>query len=123
MTLPSESTNVKLHPSTAVLVDADLRATRHGTNRNVSLFLPVKNNVRGNGQALITPDGVYKMMMGDAKADKIDVGGFESHALRATATTNAPGHDADIAKVPGWLGHANIATTRIYDQRKILAGI
>jgi hypothetical protein len=27
-------------------------------------------------------------------------------------------HQADIAKVQEWLGHANIATTRIYDHRK-----
>jgi integrase/recombinase XerD len=46
--------------------------------------------------------------------------GFEigAHALRATAATNALGHQADIAKVQEWLGHANIATTRIYDHRR-----
>ena len=46
--------------------------------------------------------------------------GFEigAHALRATAATNALEHDADIAKVQKWLGHANIATTRLYDRRK-----
>ena len=27
-------------------------------------------------------------------------------------------HNADIAKVQEWLGHANIATTRLYDKRK-----
>ena len=42
-----------------------------------------------------------------------------AHALRATAATNALDHQADIAKVQEWLGHANIATTRIYDHRKI----
>ena len=31
----------------------------------------------------------------------------------ATAATNALDHQADIAKVQEWLGHANIATTRI----------
>jgi len=38
---------------------------------------------------------------------------------RATAATNALDHDADIAKVQEWLGHANIATTRIYDRHKM----
>jgi integrase/recombinase XerD len=41
-----------------------------------------------------------------------------AHAMRATAATNALGHHADIAKVQEWLGHANIATTRIYDHRE-----
>jgi integrase/recombinase XerD len=41
-----------------------------------------------------------------------------AHALRATAATNALDHQADIAKVQEWLGHANIATTRIYDPRR-----
>jgi site-specific recombinase XerD len=40
------------------------------------------------------------------------------HALRATAATNALDHDADIAKVQEWLGHAKIAPTRLYDRRK-----
>jgi site-specific recombinase XerD len=38
--------------------------------------------------------------------------------LRATAATNALDHQADIAKVQAWLGHGNIAMTRIYDHRK-----
>jgi integrase/recombinase XerD len=41
------------------------------------------------------------------------------HGLRATAATNAPDHQADIAKVQEWLGHASISTTRLYDRRKM----
>jgi hypothetical protein len=37
--------------------------------------------------------------------------------MRATTATNALDNGADIAKVQEWLGHANIATTRIYDHR------
>ena len=48
----------------------------------------------------------------------ISVRGFGPHALRATAATNALDHEADIAKVQEWLGHANIATTRLYDRRR-----
>jgi integrase/recombinase XerD len=47
-----------------------------------------------------------------------DVHGFCAHALRATAATNALAHNADIAKVQEWLGHVNIATTRLYDRRQ-----
>jgi Phage integrase family len=54
-------------------------------------------------------------------AEKIGLTGIERlgvHVLRATAATNALDHQADIAKVQEWLGHANIATTRLYDHRK-----
>ena len=42
------------------------------------------------------------------------------HALRATAATNALKHDADIARVHYWLGHANVSTTRlnVYNRRE-----
>ncbi len=46
------------------------------------------------------------------------VEGLCLHALRATAATNALEHEADIAFVQEWLGHANIATTRLYDRRR-----
>lgn len=39
--------------------------------------------------------------------------------LHAGTATNALEHHADIAKVQEWLGHANIATTRIYDRRPV----
>jgi hypothetical protein len=37
----------------------------------------------------------------------------------ATAAINARDHQAGIAKVQEWLGHANTWTTRIYDHCKI----
>jgi integrase len=47
----------------------------------------------------------------------VNIEGFGAHSLRATAATNALDHEADIAKVQEWLGHANIATTRLYGWR------
>jgi site-specific recombinase XerC len=35
-----------------------------------------------------------------------------------TTATNALAHNADIAKVQEWLGHDNIATTRLYERRQ-----
>jgi integrase/recombinase XerD len=67
----------------------------------------------------MTADGVYKLLQ--VYAEKIGLSGIERlgvHAFRATAATNALDHQADIAKVQEWLGHANIATTRLYDRRK-----
>lgn len=75
--------------------------------------------MHGDKRAPVTADGIYKMLAGYAASLKMDVAGFGPHALRATAATNALDHEADIAKVQEWLGHASIATTRIYDRRKM----
>ena len=53
-----------------------------------------------------------------AAAAEVKVEGLSLHALRATAATNALENEADIAFVQEWLGHANIATTRLYDRRR-----
>lgn len=53
------------------------------------------------------------------RSGRIDVAGFGPHSLRASAGTNALEHGADIAAVSEWLGHANIATTRLYDKRVV----
>ncbi len=66
-----------------------------------------------------TLDGVYKLLREYAAPAKIDIEGLGPHSLRATAAINALDHEADIAKVQEWLGHANIATTRIYDRRSM----
>jgi len=63
----------------------------------------------------MTPGTVYDLVRGYSKALGFEVG---AHSLRATVATNALDHQADIAKVQEWLGHANIATTRLYDRHK-----
>jgi len=42
-----------------------------------------------------------------------EVNGLCVHSMRVTAATNAFSHEADIAKVQEWLGHANVSTTRL----------
>ena len=69
-------------------------------------------------EGAITADGIYKMVKLYAKRVGVNIEGFGALSLRATAATNALDHEADIAKVQEWLGHANIATTRLYDRRK-----
>lgn len=111
---------VPLHPAAASTITAYLEAAGHGADDKVSpLFRPVSNNARGT--RAITPDGVYKVLAKYAKLADIDVEGFGPHALRATAATNALEHNADIAKVQQWLGHANISTTQVYDRRQMRA--
>jgi site-specific recombinase XerD len=104
-----------LHPGTNTLIHDYLEASRHGIDENGPLFRPVKNNRTGTLEGALTPDGVYRLVRSYSAQLGFEIG---AHALRATAATNALDNQADIAKVQEWLGHANIATTRIYDHRK-----
>jgi integrase/recombinase XerD len=104
-----------LHPGTNSLIHEYLEASGHGTDETSALFRPVKNNRTGTLEGALTPDGVYRLVRSYSAQLGFEIG---AHALRATAATNALDNQADIAKVHEWLGHANIATTRIYDHRK-----
>lgn len=109
---------VPLHPAASGLIHDYLEADGRALDVNGPLFRPLRNNrpaSAATGAHAITADGVYKIVRAYSKALGFEIG---AHALRATAATNALDHQADIAKVQEWLGHANIATTRIYDHRK-----
>jgi integrase/recombinase XerD len=104
-----------LHPGTNGLITDYLDAAGHGMDESGALFRSVSNNRSGKPERAITADGVYKLVRSYSARLGFEIG---AHALRATAATNALDHQADIAKVQEWLGHANISTTRIYDHRR-----
>jgi integrase/recombinase XerD len=105
---------VPLHPAAGGLIHEYLELAGHGADDTGALFRPVSNNTHGSSKG-ITADGVYRLVRAYSGQLGFEIG---AHSLRATAATNALDHQADIAKVQEWLGHANIATTRIYDHRK-----
>lgn len=104
-----------MNPSTAPLIHDYLEVAGHGAELDGPLFRPVRNNRTGTLDTALTPDGVCKLVRRYSTELGFSIG---AHALRATAATNALDNKADIAKIQEWLGHANIATTRIYDHRK-----
>jgi integrase/recombinase XerD len=104
-----------LHPGTNELIHDYLETAGHGSDDNGALFRPIRNNRIGRLDKALDPDMVYRLVRGYSAHPGFEIG---AHALRATAANNALDHQADIAKVQEWLGHANIATTRIYDHRK-----
>lgn len=106
---------VPLHPAASGLIHEYVEAAGHGMEDTGALFRSTSNNRVEGSQKAITPDAVYKMVQNYSEKLGFKIG---AHSLRATAATNALDHQADIAKVQEWLGHANIATTRIYDHRK-----
>ena len=104
-----------LHPGAHGLINDYLDAAGHGIDEAGALFRPIRNNRTGRMEGPITADGVYRLVRGYSAQLGFQIG---AHALRATAATNALDHQADIAKVQEWLGHANISITRIYDHRR-----
>lgn len=107
--------NIPLHPGTQASLTDYLEASGHLGEKSSALLRPIRNNRTGRLDRPLSADGVYKIVRGYARQLGVSIG---AHALRATAATNALEHEADIAKVQEWLGHANIATTRLYDRRK-----
>jgi integrase/recombinase XerD len=104
-----------LHPGTNELIHDYLEAAGHAADDNGALFRPIRNNRTGRIDEALDPDMIYKLVQKYSAELGFEIG---AHALRATAATNPLDHQADIAKVQEWLGHANISTTRIYDHRK-----
>jgi integrase/recombinase XerD len=113
---------VPVATNTQRLVQRYLEVAKHGEDLEGALFRPVSNNTAKRRRKALSPGAVYQEIVkhyGKQVGITVDVHGFCVHSLRATAATNALVHNADIAKVQEWLGHANISTTRIYDKRRM----
>lgn len=108
---------IPTHPNTLRLVAEYLQAAGHGPELDGPLFRPVRSRAGAVATAL-TPGGVYSEVV-VRYMTQVGITGdnMGPHALRATAATSALEHNADIAKVQEWLGHASISTTRVYDRR------
>ena len=106
------------HPHSLRLVAEYLAASGHGQEADGPLFRRVRLPKVGSPATALTPGGVYSEVVVRYMA-QVGITGdnMGPHALRATAATSALEHQADIAQVQEWLGHASIATTRIYDRR------
>ena len=112
---------VPLHPLAQRLIEQFLMLAGHGEDLGCPLFRPVRNNRTGTLIRPLNPNSIYRNVVrkyGQATGLNIEVNGLCVHSMRATAATNALSHEADIAKVQEWLGHANVSTTRLYDRRK-----
>ena len=100
-------------------IEAYLAAAPFVEDRQAPLF----RSTRQGQSSGLTPDAIYKRVAkyGRDTGIALEVNGLSPHAMRATAATNALSHQADIAMVQHWLGHSNIATTKLYDRRHMRA--
>ncbi len=112
---------VPVHAMAQRLIEEYLALAGHGADAGGPLFRPVTNNRTGELNRPLDPASVYRNIVrkyGLETGISAEVNGLCVHSLRATAATNALSHEANIAKVQEWLGHANVSTTRLYDRRK-----
>lgn len=113
---------VPIHAAAQRLIEEYLALAGHGADVGGPLFRPVKNNRTAEGlDRPLDPASLYRNIVrhyGLAVGVSAEVVGLCVPSLRATAATNALSHQADIANVQEWLGHANVSTTRLYDRRK-----
>lgn len=109
---------VPSHPQTLDRIEEYLEFAGHRDDMDGPLFRAVSKGGVSSENALSSTALYNSVVMHYAEQAGVKVVGFCVHSLRATAATNALENSADIAKVQEWLGHANIATTRLYDKRK-----
>lgn len=112
---------VPAHAQAQRLIESYLLMAGHGEDHDGPLFRPVRNNRTRELERPLNTNSLYRNIVrkyGQATGLNIEVNGLCVHSMRATAATNALSHEADIAKVQEWLGHANVSTTRLYDRRK-----
>jgi len=85
------------------------------------VFRPVTNRSGDLDRPLESHLGLpqHRAEVGLETGVSAEVNGPCVHSLRATTAPNALSHEADIAKVQEWLGHANVSTTELYNRRKM----
>ena len=109
---------IPAHPVAVATIKQYLETAGHRSEPQSPLFRPVKNNATHTLSKAISGSALYTdIVKRYAKEAGIPSDSIRPHALRSTAATNALEHGADIAQVQQWLGHSNIATTRLYDKR------
>jgi integrase/recombinase XerD len=106
------------HPNSLRLVAEYLTASGHSGEADGPLFRRIRAPKADALASALTPGAVYsEVVVHYMKKVGITGENMGPHALRATAATSALEHQADIAEVQEWLGHASISTTRVYDRR------
>jgi integrase/recombinase XerD len=112
---------IPVHAAALRLIEEYLALAGHTDDTSGPVFRPVTNNRTGELDRPLDPNSVYRNIVqkyGLKAGICTEATTLRVHSLRATAATNALSHEADIAKVQEWLGHANVSTTRLYDRRK-----
>jgi integrase/recombinase XerD len=111
---------VAIHPETAQRLRTYLEAAGHAKDRNGPLFRPMI--VGRNRQPLRRPlDPVRIDKIVQSYVQQLGLGpGYAAHSMRATFITTALENGATLEDVQRTVGHADPATTQLYDRRRFL---
>jgi integrase len=79
----------------------------------------VSNRTKNQRNKHLDPHSIYEIVLYYVgKLEEEFPKGFGAHGARAQAITNALKNGKDLNEVREWAGHANIATTALYDKRE-----
>lgn len=109
--------SVAVHPQVAQRIRDYLITAGHVDDFSGSMFRPV----RGNGVSKcprrpLHPDAVNRMLKKYSR-QLHHQSGFSAHSMRATFITTALDNGANLEDVQRDVGHADPATTKLYDRR------
>ncbi|MEI9897865.1 MAG: tyrosine-type recombinase/integrase [Chthoniobacter sp.] len=111
---------IPVHPQATERINDYLEHAGHGEDLEGAVFRAARRTRGIDSSKALSGNAIYKDVVKKyARQIGVEASSVSVHGLRATAATNALEHEADIAKVQEWLGHANISTTRLYDRRKM----
>jgi integrase/recombinase XerD len=107
---------IAIHPETAQRLRAYLKAAGHADDRAGPLFRPMSIGRDPHPiRRQLAPDGVDYVV--EKYVDQLGLGkGYSPHSMRATFITMALANGAKLEDVQCTVGHADPATTQLYDR-------
>jgi integrase len=110
------------YPRRCLRVTVRITASPHGLwEGHFTAVYEISTDVVITTQYLFVPNDLTRCQttsLADHRSRDRKAPSKTSRSPYPTHLSNALSHNADIDKVQEWLGHANIATTRLYDRRQ-----
>jgi len=109
--------SLAIHPHTAQRIRDYLAKAGNENDKGAPLFLPVRGNQRSTDERRhLHPDEINRIVRKYAKRVGLERG-YSAHSMRATFITTALDNGASLEDVQRAAGHADPATTKLYDKR------
>jgi len=109
--------SLAIHPHTAQRIRDYMAKAGNENDKGAPLFLPVRGNQRSTDERRhLHPDEINRIVRKYAKRIGLERG-YSAHSMRATFITTALDNGASLEDVQRAAGHADPATTKLYDRR------